>query len=76
MIRNFSFTLDDIVESIAKTTAAQLSLLDTLAKVVSDNRIVAVDYLLVKQGVSVLWPTPPVALGLILLEKLKLGKLR
>ena len=50
MIQNFSFTLDDIVESIAKTTAAQLSLLDTLAKVVSDNRIVAIDYLLVKQG--------------------------
>lgn len=43
MIRNFSFTLDDIVESIVKTMAAQQGLLDTLTKVISDNRIIALN---------------------------------
>ena len=39
-----------MVESIAKTTAAQQRPLDSLAKVISENRIIALDYLLAEQG--------------------------
>lgn len=73
MIRNLSFTLGDIAESVAKTIAAQKRALDSLVKV--DNRTV-LDYLLLSKEVSVLWPTPPAAPGLTLLGKLKLSYIR
>lgn len=40
MIRNLSVTLEDIVESVAKTIAAQQRPLDSLAKVVLYDWIV------------------------------------
>ena len=39
MTRNFSLTLRDVVDSVAKTPADQQKSLDSLAKVVSDNKI-------------------------------------
>lgn len=39
MTRDFSLTLGDIADSIAKTRAAQERSVDSLAKVVLDNRI-------------------------------------
>lgn len=50
IIRNLSLTLNDTVESIARTTAAQKRSLDSLAKIVSDDRIITLDYLLAEQG--------------------------
>ena len=49
MIRNHSLTLRDIADSIAKKIAAQQTSIDSLVKVVPDNRI-ALDYLLGEQG--------------------------
>lgn len=48
-IKNLSLTLEDFTDSITKTTAAQQRSLNSLAKVVFDDRI-ALDYLLTKQG--------------------------
>lgn len=73
MIRNLSLTLDNIAESVARTIAAQQRSLDSLAKDVLLNRG-ALDYLLAEQrGVCAV---APAALGLTLLEKLKLGYIR
>ena len=49
MTGNLSLTLEDITESAAKAIAAQQKLLDSLAKVILDNRIV-LNYLLAEQG--------------------------
>ena len=49
MIRNLFLILEDIAESVVKTTAAQQRSLDRLAKVVLDNRR-ALDHLLAEQG--------------------------
>ena len=49
MIRNLSLTLGDNADSIAKTLAAQETSLDSLSKVVLDNKI-GLDYLLAEQG--------------------------
>ena len=49
MIKNLSLTLEDTAESTAKAIDAQEKSLDSLAKVVLDNRI-ALDYLLADQG--------------------------
>ena len=48
-IKNLSLTLEDFTDSITKTTAAQQRSLNSLAKVVFDDRI-ALDYLLDEQG--------------------------
>ena len=49
MIRNLSATIHQIAEETAKNTAAQQTSLNSLAKVVLDNRV-ALDVLLAKQG--------------------------
>ena len=69
MIRNLSLTLKDISESAAKARAAQQKSLDSLAKVVLNNRI-ALDYLLADQG------SVCAALELTLLGKLILNYIR
>ena len=48
-VRNLFLTLEDIVESVAKTIATQQRSLDSLTKVVLDSRR-ALDYLLPEQG--------------------------
>ena len=48
MVRNFSLTVESIAEYAAKATATQQKFLDSLAKVLLDNRI-ALDCLLLKQ---------------------------
>ena len=48
-IKNLSLTLEDFTDSITKTTAAQQRSLNSLAKVVFDDRI-ALDYLLAEKG--------------------------
>ena len=50
MIKNLSLTLENIAESTSKARAAQEKSLDSLAKVVLDNRI-ALDCLLAELGV-------------------------
>ena len=49
MIHNLSATIGQIAEDIAKSIAAQQTSLNSLARVVLDNRI-ALDFLLAKQG--------------------------
>lgn len=51
--------------------AVQQRSLDSLAKVLDNRR--ALDYLLVEQEESVLWPPPPAAPGSALLGRLKLS---
>lgn len=72
MIRNLSLTLENIADSIANTIAAQKRSLDSLAKVVLENRI-TLGCLLASKEVSVLWPKPPAIPGLTLLGKFKLS---
>ena len=50
IIRSHFLTLESIVEFDVKAIAAQQKSLDSLAKVVLDNRI-ALDYLLAERGV-------------------------
>ena len=49
MVKNLSLTLGDIVESVAKAIAVPQKSLDSLTKVVLDNRI-AFDYLSAEPG--------------------------
>lgn len=67
-IKNLSLTLEDFTDSITKTTAAQQRSLNSLAKVVFDDRI-ALDYLLAEQGGVCIQPTAKATLELILLGK-------
>lgn len=72
MIRNLSLTLENIADSAARPLAAQENPLDSLAKVVFDNRI-ALDYLLADQKRCLCCgQMPPATPGLMLLGKLKL----
>lgn len=60
MVRNLSLTLEGIVESTAKMIAAQEKSSDSMDKVLLDKNILI---FLLSRKESMLWPTPPIALG-------------
>ena len=74
-MRTVSLTSEAIAVSVAKRTADQQRSLDSLAKVVLDNRT-DLDYLLAEQGGVCAMADTTAAPGLTLLGKLNLNYIR
>lgn len=75
VFRNLCSSLEELAESAANQIASQKMSPDSLAKLVLDDET-ALPYLRLGTEMSVLWPTPPAALGLTRLGKLRLSHVR